>query len=82
MQVKELTAAIDICSTGVVTLLCLLSNRFPFFDESDDLTVLAQLESIYGVEHMNESFKDPPVQKKIHTRLPNEHKEWSVICKA
>ncbi len=72
-------AAVDIWSAGV-TFLCLLSNTYPFFDATDGLTVLAQIHSIYGLKVMNEAFRNPPIQKRIHTRCDSEQKDWKMIC--
>jgi cell division control protein 7 len=45
------TTLIDIWSTDVV-LLCLLTQRFPFFKAPDDLTALIEISLIVGTERL------------------------------
>lgn len=45
------TVALDIWSVGV-TLLCLLTRRFPFFTSTDDTEALVEIAAIFGKKRM------------------------------
>ena len=46
------TTRIDIWSAGVI-LLTMLSQRFPFFNSSDDIDAMIEIASIFGRRRMN-----------------------------
>lgn len=43
--------ALDIWSVGV-TLLCLVTRRFPFFTSTDDTEALVEIAAIFGKKRM------------------------------
>ncbi len=49
-------AAVDIWSAGVI-FLSILSGRYPFFKAPDDMTALAQIISVAGVEVVQDAAK-------------------------
>jgi cell division control protein 7 len=51
LSVQKQTVAIDIWSAGII-LLCILSQRYPFFLSPDDLTGLAEIAAVCGSKEL------------------------------
>eukprot|EP00474_Spongospora_subterranea_P002113 CRZ02571.1 hypothetical protein [Spongospora subterranea] len=54
LLVQKQTTAIDIWSVGSI-LLCIASQRYPFFNSPDDLTALAEMAHLYGSKQLHEA---------------------------
>uniref|UniRef100_A0A182J333 non-specific serine/threonine protein kinase n=1 Tax=Anopheles atroparvus TaxID=41427 RepID=A0A182J333_ANOAO len=54
LKYPDQTTAVDMWAAGVI-FLSLLSKCYPFFGNTDDMTSLAQIISVFGYERINET---------------------------
>ena len=57
MKADSITQAVDVWSAGVV-LLTLLTRRYPFFNNTNDLVTLCQMGSVLGTKRIQEAAKE------------------------
>lgn len=80
MRFPHQTVAVDIWASGV-TLLCILSQRYPFFQSPDDLTALCEIASVCGSEQIQ--YVAAHVLQKI-VSCPTFYKkcDWKALCES
>jgi len=78
LRVKEQTTTVDTWSAGVI-LLSILSGRYPFFNSPDDLTSLAEIIAVFGVDEIISSANS--MGKLLHTNFPPQKVELFELCK-
>jgi cell division control protein 7 len=71
MRVAHQTTAIDMWSAGVI-LLSLLTGRYPFFHSPDDLTALAEIAAVCGVQRLRHAASGLGRWVNIHFPEPPE----------
>ncbi|OHT13286.1 CMGC family protein kinase [Tritrichomonas foetus] len=54
MRSEKITSVVDVWSAGVI-LLSILTRRYPFFSNTDDLMTLGQIASILGTQRIHEA---------------------------
>lgn len=78
MRYPHQTVAVDIWSAGV-TLLCILSQRYPFFQSPDDLTALCEIACVCGSEQL-QFVATNVLQKSFHPPTFYRKCDWKELC--